>query len=117
MSSNKILGNIGESKSCNYLLKSGYELLFRNFRCRYGEIDIVAKNGNIISFIEVKTRSGTLYGNPEESIDNQKKIHIKNTANYYIQQAGLEDYEISFDVISIISDGRKFKLKHLKNCF
>jgi len=57
LTTNKALGNIGEVKSCEYLESEGYFILEKNFRCRFGEIDIIAQTDNVISFIEVKTRT------------------------------------------------------------
>jgi len=86
MPDNRSLGNFGELRACDYLIKTGYEILDKNFRCRYGEIDIIAKTGDAITFIEVKTRTNELFGLPEESIDIHKIKRIKKASNYYIQQ-------------------------------
>ena len=73
------IGKLGEDISCNYLEKSNYSIIERNFCCRDGEIDIIAYDNNSreIVFIEVKTRTNYKYGNPAEAIDSTKEIHIK----------------------------------------
>lgn len=112
----KLLGTIGEQKSCDYLTEDGYEILEKNYRCKFGEIDIIAKKGGLIIFIEVKTRSKNNFCEPEESVNDFKIRHIRNCANYYIQQKELGDYEFNFDVISIIVKDRTMSLKHFRNC-
>jgi putative endonuclease len=113
----KVLGNIGEIKSCEYLESAGYLILEKNFRCAFGEIDIIASREDAICFIEVKTRSGTSYGEPQESVNQVKTGRIKNTASYYMGLKNLNDSEISFDVISIKVADKKLHLQHFKNCF
>jgi putative endonuclease len=115
--SKKVLGNIGEIKSCEYLESAGYLILEKNYRCVFGEIDIIAKREDIICFVEVKTRAGSSYGEPLESVNRVKTGRIKNTASYYMGLKNLNDSEISFDVISIKVSGKILHLQHLKNCF
>jgi putative endonuclease len=113
----KVLGNIGEIKSCEYLESAGYLILKKNFRCACGEIDIIAKREDSICFIEVKTRANANYGEPLESVNPLKTTRIKNTASYYLGLKNLNSYEVSFDVISIKVSGKKLLLQHFKNCF
>jgi len=110
------LGISGELKAGKYLEDEGYEILERNYRCRYGEIDIIAAKSNTLCFIEVKTRTTGSFLQPEESVDRFKLNHIKNCANHYIQQNNMEEYDVSFDVISIISNKTRMSLKHVRNC-
>ncbi len=110
------LGTSGELKAGEYLENDGYRILERNYRCRFGEIDIIAAKSNTLFFIEVKTRTAGSFLQPEESVDHFKLDHIKNCANHYIQQNNMEEYDVSFDVISIISGRTGMSLKHIKNC-
>ena len=73
----KELGNIGEQIAVEYLEKNNYQILKRNFYCRQGEIDIIAKDKKEIVFIEVKTRSNLKYGRPAEAVNTQKLQHMK----------------------------------------
>ena len=106
---------MGENISLKYLEKIGYKILEKNFACRQGEIDIIAKDKLEIVIIEVKTRSNLNYGNPREAVDKNKKNHIYNSAKYYIHVNKLENNYIRFDVIEIYKIKNRFKLKHLKN--
>jgi len=113
----KILGNIGEIKSCEYLESAGYLIIEKNFRCIYGEIDIIAKRENIICFVEVKTRTSSNYGEPQESVNPVKTGRIKKVATYYLGLKYLDGFELSFDVITIKASGKKLLLQHYKSCF
>jgi putative endonuclease len=113
----KVLGNIGEIKACEYLESEGYLLVEKNFRCAFGEIDIIAIRENVISFVEVKARSGSTYGEPQESINSLKKRKIKNTASYYLGLKKLNGFDVSFDVVTLKISDKKFMLQHFKSCF
>jgi putative endonuclease len=113
----KVLGNIGEIKSCEYLESAGYLIIEKNFRCAFGEIDIIASRENVICFVEVKTRSGSSYGEPQEALNPVKIGRIRHTASYYLGLKNLSGYEVSFDVISIKVSGKKLLLENFKNCF
>ena len=117
MIAKKVLGNIGEIKSCEYLESAGYLILEKNFRCAFGEIDIIARREDVISFVEVKTRANSSYGEPQEAVNPLKIARIKNTASYYLGLKRLNSFEVSFDVIAIIVSGKKLLLQHFKNCF
>ena len=117
MIAKKVLGNIGEIKSCEYLESAGYLILEKNFRCAFGEIDIIARREDVICFVEVKTRASSSYGEPLESVNPLKTARIRNTASYYLGLKNLNSFEVSFDVISIKVSGKKLLLQHFKNCF
>lgn len=95
--------------------KCGYKIIERNYRCRQGEIDIIAKDKNELVFIEVKTRSNLCFGRPREAVDNYKQNHIYKTTKYYLHKNKLENSYIRFDVIEIYLRKDKYKLSHLKN--
>lgn len=81
--SKQLLGNKGESIATSYLIKKGYVLVQRNFKARYGEIDIILTKDNTLIFVEVKTRIGELFGKPEESVTPGKLREVIKTAGYY----------------------------------
>ncbi|MBR2289097.1 MAG: YraN family protein [Clostridia bacterium] len=117
-SKNKLKGNIGESLVTSYLEKYGYEVLDKNFSCNFGEIDVIFKDKQELVFAEIKTRTGTDYGFPAESVTNQKKKHILNTAKYFLHITGLSKEYIRFDVIEVyLSDNQKPVINHIKNVF
>ena len=113
------VGVIGESIAAAELVKAGYKIIKRNYHSRYGEIDIIATNKNILAFVEVKTRTSLTYGEPKEAVTFKKQQKIKKTALDYILKLK-DDYFLSFDVCEILLDKRTLKLKafnHIKNAF
>ena len=99
---NKDIGSLGEDIAETYLKQIGYTVLDRNFRCKIGEIDIIGKDGDYICFIEVKTRYGSIYGNPCEAVSYSKQRKIYKTAESYIMRKKLFKFNFRFDVIEII---------------
>lgn len=113
-------GATAEEAAVQYLVSRGYSILDRNWRCRSGELDIIAENKGILIFIEVRSRSGTLLqGTPEESV-NARKIHqVRSTAQVYLHMKGYEESKISFDVITVIlnEDLSIASLGHIREAF
>ena len=108
------LGKEGENFAADYLQKQGYEIIDRNFECKQGEIDIIAKDKNEYVFIEVKTRQNLHYGMPCEAVDERKQKYIWNATRYYIYSHKLEDQYIRIDVIEIYKRKNRFYLHHIK---
>lgn len=110
-------GKAGENAATKFLKKSGYKILERNFRKTYGEIDIIAKCGENIAFVEVKTRKNDCFGTPAEFVTKEKQQKIIKCAYTYIQEQNI-DAEFTFDIIEVYMDGRKIKeINHIKNAF
>lgn len=109
-------GRRGEDAACAYLERHGYTVVARNYRCRWGEIDVIAVKGGTLAFVEVKTRHSLKFGTPGMAVTYAKQQKIRTTALHYLQQHGGYN-SISFDVIEILADGGKAKLRHLPNCF
>lgn len=115
-----LLGQNGEELAVRYLMLNGYLILHRNFRCRIGEIDIIAKKDQVLTFIEVKTRNSLVAGNPAEAVTFTKQQKIRRVAQYYLLLEGLLDNMpvLSFDVIEIIKHENKLlRFKHYEHCF
>jgi putative endonuclease len=119
MSNNRIsLGKKGEKLAINYLKKRGCSIRSSNFRTRLGEIDIVAEDNGTIIFVEVKTRTGTMYGAPYEAVTKIKQVQLSKVALEYLNQYDLNDSPARFDVISIVhADGEKPEIELIKNAF
>jgi len=117
MLSKKQLGDLGEDISEIFLVKMGYSILKRNYRCRLGEIDLIAKDKNRIIFFEVKTRTNLNFGNPEESVNNFKILKLKKLAIIFAVSENMGDLDMQFDVISINLSGTYFldNIKNIKN--
>ncbi len=114
----KEVGDFGENFSQSYLIKNGYEIIERNYRTKFGEIDIIAKKDNIVHFIEVKTRNSHTKSAPRFAVNNEKQKKITNTACIYLKKIKPTPH-ISFDVIEVITDNEKdvTHINHIKNAF
>lgn len=110
------IGKFGEDLAVSFLEeKLGYLILARNFYCKIGEIDIVAKDRDEIVFVEVKTRSQNIFGAPSEAVDFRKKFHIYKVAEFFIMKNCLDNSFFRFDVLEVVNRDNKFFIKHLKN--
>jgi putative endonuclease len=103
------LGKSGEDIACRELQRRGYEILTRRFRTRLGELDIVARDGATIVFVEVKTRSNANFGTPTEAITALKQRRVWLMASDYLHRQGMHDRPCRFDVVAITidADGRR----------
>jgi putative endonuclease len=101
----KETGQIGERSAERELRRMGYKIIARNYRTRRGEVDLIAKDGETLVFIEVKTRLGSAYGTPEESITPKKQAHLVAAAQNYLQETGAERADWRIDVV-IIQPGK-----------
>ena len=110
-----ITGKMGEDLAIEYLKGKEYKIIERNFQCKQGEIDIIAKDKGELVIIEVKTRNSLDYGKPAESITNIKKNHIYKTAQYYLYINDLEDIYVRIDVIEVYMKSNKYFINHIKN--
>lgn len=114
------LGVLGEQYALEHLHKQGYRIAGQNWRCRTGELDLIAWDGDLLVFVEVRTRSSTLrFGTPAESVDYRKCAQVMETAQVYVHTHRLQTYQIRFDVISVMTDkaGALLVLDHIKNAF
>lgn len=115
---NKDLGDFGEDSAANYLVHKGYRIISRNYNVRGGEIDIIAEKNSVISFVEVKTRSSSVYGMPAEAVDKKKMQHMRKAAERYLSEHPF-DGDISFDVIEVYASISTmpvvFKINHIAN--
>lgn len=101
MSNKKILGDLGERFVTDILREKGYEIIGRNFRTKYGEIDVIARKESCIHFIEVKTRTQDIYGRPCESVTKEKRERIKKVAQEYLLKCNMSWNDISLDVFEL----------------
>lgn len=119
MNQNKVsIGQYGEEIACEYLKIHDYKILERNYRTRFGEIDIIAKCNDILVFIEVKTKSGIDFGTPAEMVNKKKKLKLERLAKAYLQEQELSSEEKKFriDVVSVIlEEGEKLEIQHIEN--
>ena len=97
----KLLGRAGEVKASKFLKKLGYTILETNYRTHVGEADIIARDGDVVVFIEVKTRSDQAFGLPSEAVNKRKQEKYFRVATEYLVRNHLDDCECRFDVVEI----------------
>ncbi len=117
----KDIGKMGEKAACRYLKKEGYRILATNYARHFGkqigEIDLIAQKGDIVAFVEVKTRKSEAFGLPCEAVTREKQQKIIKTAYTYIGEKNL-DLSYCFDIVEVLHDGRKItSLRHLPHAF
>ena len=114
----KQMGNTSEDIALDYLQEQGYRLIQRNFTCKAGEIDLIMQKDDILVFVEVRSRTGTQYGEPSESVNRKKQDKIRKTAQYYLYcNPYLDKYYCRFDVISIVWQDGKAKVEWIADAF
>jgi putative endonuclease len=109
-------GKKGEAMALDYYLRNGYMLLHRNWRWQKVEIDLIVRTKQELVFVEVKTRSNTNYGRPEQAVDTKKQRHLINGANAFAEQYA-EELDCRFDVISIVLTSQEVAIHHIPNAF
>lgn len=107
-------GKIGEDLATKYLENLGYTIIERNFVAKQGEIDIIAKDKQELVFVEVKTRTNTLYGKPIDAVNTPKQKHLISTVQYYLYVNHLENEFVRLDVIEVYLNGDAYKINHIK---
>jgi len=114
----KSLGKKGEDLAASYLQKSqGYRILQRNYRCVFGEVDIIAKDHDVLSFIEVRTRKSEDFGNPKESITKRKQDQISKVALEFISKHNLHHMKARFDVVAVSLLPDRERMELIKDAF
>ncbi len=110
-------GKLGEDIACRHLQKKGYRILARNWRRRRAEIDIIAKDGDALVFIEVKTRSSDFYGKPSAFFSPKQASLISMAASLYMEEINY-DWEVRFDLVSILLDPQgNYQLEHIEDAY
>lgn len=113
------IGDYGERASASWLRESGHILLARNFKGRNGgEVDIIARHGKLLLFIEVKTRNANTKIRPFDAVNKEKQLLIERGANQWLKRLGTRDLPWRFDVIEVlVTEGRKPSINHIKDAF
>ncbi len=111
-----VTGRSGEELAASYLKKNGYKVLETNYKCKFGEVDIVAQEGDTLVFVEVKTRSSRIFGLPQEAVGYRKLQHITNVAAFYRSVKKNLPTGDRIDVVAIeMSLGREAAIELIKN--
>lgn len=111
-------GRVGEMAATRFIEKKGYTVLEKNYRKKFGEIDIIARKDDYLVFIEVKTRTGTSHGSPFEAITYRKQKQISRVAQCYLQEKQLHDTAARFDVVAVkMTKNREPEIELIVNAF
>ncbi|MBF0549686.1 MAG: YraN family protein [Deltaproteobacteria bacterium] len=113
----KVLGTIGEKAAAEFLKRKGYEILDVNFTCPLGELDIVARDGRTIVFVEVKTRSAGQIIRPKDQVGQRKIQRLSALAVYYRKKMNLLQTSGRFDVIGVIVGPAGMEIEHIEHAF
>ena len=112
------IGSYGERVAAAFVRRNGYRVLTRNYQNERGEIDLVCRDGDVLAFVEVRSRSGDLFGRPAESIDTRKEAALRGTAGYYLRLLRRDDIVHRFDAVEVrLKVGKPPECTLLKNIF
>ncbi|MEV6768126.1 YraN family protein [Nocardia sp. NPDC051030] len=118
MGHNLALGAHGEELAARFLCEAGLEIVARNWRCRYGELDLIAREGEVTAFVEVKTRRALTFGPPAEAVTFLKQQRIRRLAVLWLHEQAGPWLHIRFDVMSVLlRPGKDPEIQHLKAVF
>lgn len=110
-------GTISEDIAADFLARHGYEILARNYRVNRKEIDIIARHGRTIAFVEVKARAGPGFGHPTDAITWKKRREIVHVARAWVAREGASDCEYRFDAIAVLWRGSGYTVEHVLNAW
>jgi putative endonuclease len=110
-------GRQGEGIALDYLKNEGYLIVERNYRCHLGEIDIIAKEGNIIVFVEVKSRRSGSFGEPQEAVGTKKQKKLSMIALFYLHEKKITDVNARFDIVAVHIDSGEPLVELIRDAF
>ena len=111
------LGDAGEAAAAAHLTKAGFRIVARNHRCRRGEVDLIAEQGELLVFVEVRTRATDAFGSPEETVGFKKQQRVVLAARDFLARRRGPDRAIRFDVIAVVDSVDGPKVTHYPNAF
>lgn len=113
----KELGQKGEELALRFLKKNGYRILERNYVCKMGEVDIIAREKDTFAFIEVKTRRSTAFGPPQLAVNPAKQMQLSKVALHFLKEKRLEEAKARFDVVAIFLGAKGEEIELIKDAF
>ncbi|WP_431156920.1 YraN family protein [Winogradskyella poriferorum] len=116
MAEHNRLGKKGEQLAVDFLIKKNYIILERNYRFEKAEVDIIALKNNMLVIVEVKTRSSTEFGNPQDFVKPKQIKNLVKAVNEYVIENNL-DVEVRFDIIALVNTNERFEIEHLEDAF
>lgn len=111
------LGQLGERMAAAWLRRRGWTVVGRRFRSGHRDIDLVARRGGEVAFVEVKARRGNVFGDPVEAVDWRKRRELQRSAHCWIHRHGLPGDAYRFDVIGVLISGGRARVRHVENAF
>ena len=116
MAQHNQLGKKGEQLAVDFLLENGYDIIERNYRFDKAEVDIIAKKNQTLAIVEVKTRSTSDFGDPQDFLKPKQIKRIVKAVDEYVLVNKL-DVEVRFDIIAIVKENKGYSIEHLENAF
>ena len=116
MAQHNELGKKGEQLAVDFLLKNSYDIIERNYRFDKAEVDIIAKKGDVLAIVEVKTRSTADFGDPQDFVKPKQIQRLVKAVDEYVTVNDL-DVEVRFDIIGIVKEKGGYNIEHLENAF
>lgn len=113
----RAFGRDAEEAAAKFLEGQGYRIRARNFYCRYGELDIVAEQPDLVCFVEVRMKSRADWGDPAQTVSFRKQRKVVKAALHYLFAHDLRERMIRFDVITVVGRGEKAQVEHIPNAF
>jgi putative endonuclease len=113
----KELGKKGEEIALRFLKKRGYRIIEKNYVCKMGEMDIIAKEKDTLVFVEVKTRTSTIFGPPQLAVNPTKQMQLSKVALSYLKAKQLEDVKARFDVVAILLGPKGEEIELIRDAF
>ncbi len=112
------LGERGERVACEFLQKYGYKILEKNYKCKIGEIDVIARRQGRLAFIEIKTRTSAQFGTPQEAVDLRKQEKIFKVAQWYLKEKKASNTPVAFDVVAVLwTEGQMPEVRLIADAF
>ncbi len=111
------LGMAGEAAAERWLRRAGFVIVARGFRARCGEIDLIARDGALVVFVEVKTRTNEAFGRPAESVTVRKRGRIARVASAFLARSGWTERACRFDVVEVVPVGDEWRVTHIPDAF
>ena len=116
MANHNQLGKKGEQLAVDFLIENGYDIVERNYRFNKAEVDIIAQKKDVLAIIEVKTRSTTDFGNPQDFVKPKQIKNLVKAVDEYVTVNNLE-VDVRFDIIAIVKEEKQFNIEHLEDAF
>jgi putative endonuclease len=117
MNARQALGRLGEDEAARLYRRAGFTIVERNYRCKLGEMDVVARRGNLLVFCEVKARRTDYFGIPAEAVNHAKQARLRRLAAEWMRERRPGRVEVRFDVVSVIVGPHGTEVTHLPDAF